>query len=170
MDLAFLTILLVCPGLSLLVPAVDGVEISRAPRAVMRVCSQLEAEASETFDTAEARKEFLQMNSLSTSSLSQVIRTSNELLRSICFYTVGPQEARSWNIEVGTNAQRAAGKIHSDLEKGFICAEVIKPDDYIQFKGDAGVRAAGKLSQEGKTYIVQDQDIIVFKSSLANKK
>ena len=140
----------------------SGVRVKRVPRACLRVCSQLESEV-QTFDTAESRKEFLEMNEMSETSLLPVIHTSNRLLQNICYYTVGEKEARAWGIQVGTNAQQAAGKIHTDLMKGFVCAEVIKPADFIKHGGDAGVREAGLMKVQGRDYIVQDGDIMVFR-------
>jgi ribosome-binding ATPase YchF (GTP1/OBG family) len=102
------------------------------------------------------------MNDLSVTSLSQVIVTCNTLLHSQCFYTIGVQEAHSWSIDIGTTAQRAAGKIHSDLEKNFICAEVIKPTDYLEL-GETQARAQGKMTIQGKNYMVENGDIMVFR-------
>ena len=139
----------------------SGLKVSRVPRFCLRVCSQLESEV-QTFETAEARAEFLAMNDLSSTSLLPIIQTSNKLLRNICYYTVGEQEARAWSIEEGTLAPAAAGKIHSDLQKGFVCAEVVKPADYLKH-GDAGVREQGLMKVHGRDYVVQDQDILVFR-------
>lgn len=139
-----------------------GVYHRRIPRALMRVCAQLESEV-QSLGSEENRKEFLAMNDLECGSLNHVIRTANELLQLTSYYTVGEKEARSWSIALGTNAQEAAGKIHSDLSKGFICAEVIKPKDFIQFKGEQGCKAAGAIKVEGKAYIVQPGDIMNFR-------
>jgi len=140
----------------------SGVKVKRVPRACLRVCSQLESEV-QTFDSAESRREFLEMNDMSETSLLPVIHTSNRLLQNISYYTVGEKEARAWGIHAGTNAQQAAGKIHTDLMKGFVCAEVIKPADYIAHGGDSGVRDAGLMKVQGRDYIVQDGDIMVFR-------
>jgi len=142
----------------------SGVRVSRVPRAVLRVCAQVESEV-QAFDTLEARKEYLESLDLEDTSLSAVITTANKLLNTQTYYTVGVQEARAWTIEVGTNAQQAAGKIHSDLMKGFVCAEVITPEDYIKYEGDAGARQAGKMRVEGKAYIVNQGDIMLFRCS-----
>ena len=141
----------------------DGVAVRRVPRACLRVCSQLESEVQSL--GASERKEFLAMNDLAEGSLLSVIQTSNKLLKSICYYTVGEKEARAWGIQVGMNAQQAAGKIHTDLSKGFVCAEVMKPADYIRLGGEAGVKEAGLMKTEGKTYIVEDGDIMLFRVS-----
>ena len=79
------------------------------------------------------------------------------------YLTAGPQESRAWTIKVGTKAPQAAGKIHSDFERGFIRAEVIKYDDYIKYGSEAAVKEAGKLGVEGKEYVVQDGDIMHFR-------
>lgn len=145
----------------------DGVVVKRVPRACLRVCSQLESEVQALGESgSDARKEFLASLALEEgSSLRAVIHTANTLLDSIAYYTVGEKEARAWAIARGTNAQAAAGKIHSDLAKGFVCAEVIKPEDYIRLGGDAAVRQAGLMRTEGKSYVVQDGDIMLFRVS-----
>ncbi len=141
-----------------------GVKIKRIPRACLRVCSQLESEV-QTFDSAESRAEFLAMNSLEGTSLLPIIHTANKLLKNQSYYTVGEAEARAWAIDEGTLAPEAAGKIHSDLQKGFVCAEVLKPADFIKHGGDSAARQAGCMKVEGKNYVVQDGDIIVFRVS-----
>lgn len=97
---------------------------------------------------------------LKTSGLDQVVQASNTMLNRISFFTVGPQEARSWGIPKGTTAQAAAGEIHSDLSRGFISAETIAYEDYIAHNGESGVRAAGKLKTNGRHYLVQDGDAL----------
>lgn len=139
-----------------------NLKVKRFPRSALRVCSQLESEV-QTLDSAESRAEFLAMNELESGSLPAVIQMSNKLLQNICYYTVGEKEARAWGINKGTNAQVAAGKIHSDLSKGFVCAEVIKPAEFIKYNGDQGARTAGAMKVEGKNYIVQDGDIMLFR-------
>jgi len=141
-----------------------AVQVQRVPRACLRVCSQLESEV-QTFDSAESRAEFLAMNSLSGTSLLPILHTANRLLKNHKFYTVGEAEARAWAIQEGALAPEAAGKIHSDLQKGFVCAEVIKPGDFIKHGGDSAARAAGCMKVEGRNYAVQDGDIIVFRVS-----
>jgi GTP-binding protein YchF len=111
----------------------------------------------------EERGEFLAALGLEESGLSRVIRAGYNLLGLKTFFTVGPKEARAWTFPAGTKAPQAAGLIHSDFERGFIRAETIAYEDYIALGGEAGAREAGKLRQEGKDYVVQDGDVILFK-------
>jgi len=87
----------------------------------------------------------------------------HDLLHLLTFFTVGPKEARAWTVEVGAKAPQAAGVIHSDFERGFIRAETIAFDDYVAFRGETGAREAGKLRSEGKDYVVQDGDVLLFR-------
>ena len=146
---------------------INGLTVKRRRRRVMHVCAQLESDAVSGFDTAEARREFLSLSSLNETSLDRVITESSELLGVQQFYTVGPTESRAWQIKKGCTAVDAAGCIHSDFARGFIAAEVIKPNDLITLGSEAAVRAAGRLSTEGKTYIVQDGDIILFRFNVS---
>ena len=79
------------------------------------------------------------------------------------FFTVGEKEVKAWTIQIGWNAQKAAGVIHSDFEKGFIRAETISFDDFIEFKGEQGCKAAGKWRSEGAEYLINDGDVILFR-------
>jgi ribosome-binding ATPase YchF (GTP1/OBG family) len=92
-----------------------------------------------------------------------LIRAAYKLLDLETFFTAGPKEARAWTINRGSKAPQAAGKIHSDFERGFIRAETIGFDDYITCKGEQGAKAAGKMRSEGKEYEVQDGDVILFR-------
>jgi len=92
-----------------------------------------------------------------------VIRAGYDLLHLVTYFTVGPKEARAWTITKGTKAPAAAGVIHSDFEKGFIRSETIAYADYIQYKGEAGSRDAGRLRLEGKEYVVHDGDVLHFR-------
>jgi len=112
---------------------------------------------------AAERDEFLASLGLPEPGLDRLIRAGYELLGLITFFTAGPKESRAWTVEKGARAPRAASVIHSDFEKGFIRAEVIKYDDYIAFNGEAGAREAGKFRLEGKEYIVQDGDVMHFR-------
>ena len=94
--------------------------------------------------------------------LNRVIRAGYKLLSLQTFFTGGPKEVRAWTIPVGATAPKAAGKIHTDFEKGFIRAQTIAYDDYIAYKGAAGAKEAGKMRSEGKDYIVQDGDVMNF--------
>ncbi|WP_336977323.1 redox-regulated ATPase YchF [Altererythrobacter fulvus] len=111
----------------------------------------------------EDRGEFLESLGLSETGLARVIRAGYELLGLQTFFTVGPKEARAWTVHKGAKAPQAAGEIHTDFEKGFIRAETIAFDDYITLGGEAGAREHGKLRQEGKEYVVQDGDVMLFK-------
>ena len=111
----------------------------------------------------EDRTEFLAELGLEETGLARVIRAGYKLLHLLTFFTVGPKEARAWTVDVGAKAPQAAGAIHSDFERGFIRAETIAFDDYVAHKGEAGARDAGKLRAEGKEYVVQDGDVMLFR-------
>jgi GTP-binding protein YchF len=108
----------------------------------------------------EEQKAFLEDMGLHESALARFIRTAYGLLDLISFFTVGEDEVRAWTIRRGTNARKAAGRIHSDLERGFIRAEVIPYDIFTQYGSEAAVKDAGKLQVEGKDYVVADGDIL----------
>jgi GTP-binding protein YchF len=108
----------------------------------------------------EEQAEFLEDLGLSESALSRFIRTAYGLLDLISFFTVGPDEVRAWTIRKGTNARKAAGKIHSDLERGFIRAEVIPYPVFLEHGSEQAVKEAGKLQVEGKEYVVSDGELI----------
>ncbi|MDE1466677.1 redox-regulated ATPase YchF [Aurantiacibacter sp. D1-12] len=111
----------------------------------------------------EDRAEFLTELGLEESGLARVIRAGYQLLGLKTFFTAGPKESRAWTFPDGATAPQAAGEIHTDFEKGFIRAETIAYDDYISLGGEAGAKDAGKLRQEGKAYVVQDGDVMLFK-------
>ncbi|HEX8381865.1 MAG TPA: redox-regulated ATPase YchF [Sphingomonas sp.] len=111
----------------------------------------------------EDRGEFLGELGLTETGLARVIRAGYKLLHLLTFFTVGPKEARAWTVEVGAKAPQAAGAIHSDFERGFIRAETTAFDDFVRLGGEAGARDAGKLRQEGKDYVVQDGDVMLFR-------
>ncbi|TMM50465.1 redox-regulated ATPase YchF [Qipengyuania marisflavi] len=113
-------------------------------------------------DPAE-RGEYLADLGLAESGLSRVIRAGYTLLGLKTFFTCGPKEARAWTFHDGARAPQAAGEIHTDFERGFIRAETIAYDDYVTLGGESGAKDAGKLRQEGKEYVVQDGDIMMFK-------
>jgi GTP-binding protein YchF len=112
---------------------------------------------------AEERAEYLASLGLDETGLARVIRAGYELLGLKTFFTAGPKEARAWTFHSGAKAPQAAGEIHTDFEKGFIRAETIAFDDFVALGGEAGAREAGKLRQEGKDYLVQDGDVMLFK-------
>jgi len=111
----------------------------------------------------EDRGEFLEALGLTESGLARVIRAGYKLLGLKTFFTAGPKEARAWTFPDGAKAPQAAGEIHSDFERGFIRAETIAYEDYIALGGETGAKEAGKLRQEGKEYVVQDGDVLLFK-------
>ena len=112
---------------------------------------------------AEERREYLSELGLEESGLSRIIRAGYTLLGLKTFFTAGPKEARAWTFPAGAKAPQAAGEIHTDFERGFIRAETIAYDDYVTLGGESPAREAGKLRQEGKEYLVQDGDVMLFK-------
>ncbi len=132
-----------------------------ATSAVLVISSKIEMEIAQIVDTEE-RKMFLDDLGLKESGLDQVIRTGYATLGLQTFYTVGPKEAHAWTITKGMTAPQAAGKIHTDFEKGFIRAEIISPSDFIELGGEVAVKEAGKMRLVGKEYIMQDGDICHF--------
>ena len=111
----------------------------------------------------EDRAEYLESLGLNESGLARVIRAGYKLLGLKTFFTAGPKEARAWTFPDGAKAPQAAGEIHTDFEKGFIRAETIAYEDYIELGGEVGAKEAGKMRQEGKEYLVQDGDVMLFK-------
>jgi GTP-binding protein YchF len=137
-------------------------EVAAAKRGEMVViCGELEAQISDL--PQEDRDAFLHEMGLEEPGLNVLIRAAYKLLNLETFFTAGPKEARAWTIDRGSKAPQAAGKIHSDFERGFIRAETIGFDDYITCKGEQGAKAAGKMRSEGKEYEVQDGDVILFR-------
>lgn len=128
---------------------------------VLVISSKIEMEIAQIVDTEE-RKMFLQELGLTESGLDKVIKTGYETLGLQTYYTVGPKEAHAWTITRGMTAPQAAGKIHTDFEKGFIRAEVISPSDYLELGGEVAVKEAGKMRLVGKDYIMQPGDICHF--------
>lgn len=126
---------------------------------ILVIAGKLEAEIAELEDEND-RMEFLQDAGLSEPGVNKVVRGAYSLLDLMSFFTVGPKEIRAWTIRKGENAQKAAGAIHSDLERGFIRAEVMKYDDFIEHGSEQAVKEAGKFHIEGKNYIVEDGDIL----------
>ena len=118
------------------------------------VSAAIEAELAQL--DAEERQEYLMSLGLERPGLDRVIQAGYRLLGLSTFLTAGPKEARAWTIVAGMNAAEAAGRIHTDFQRGFICAETIAYADYIACHGEAGAREAGKLRQEGRDYIVKD--------------
>jgi ribosome-binding ATPase len=125
------------------------------------VSAAIEAEIA-TLDP-EDRASFLADLGLEETGLTRVIRAGYQLLGLITFFTAGPKEARAWTVPKGAKAPQAAGAIHSDFERGFIRAETIAFDDFVACGGEAGAKDAGKMRAEGKDYVVQDGDVLLFR-------
>jgi hypothetical protein len=126
---------------------------------ILTVAAALEAEIAE-LETEEEKLEFLADYGLKEPSVNLIIREAYDLLNLQSFFTVGPKEIRAWTIKKGMTAPEAAGVIHSDLQRGFIRAEVMKYNDFIELGSEQAVKNAGKFHVEGKTYIVEDGDIL----------
>ncbi len=126
---------------------------------IIIIAGELEAEIAE-LDDEEDRKAFLEDAGLSEPGVNRMIRAAYHLLNLQSFFTAGPKEVHAWTIRTGMNAHQSAGVIHSDLERGFIRAEVMKYDDFINLGSEQACKDAGKLQVEGKNYIVEDGDII----------
>ena len=144
-------------------PHLDAVRViaEQEGAVVVPICNKLEAEIGELED--DERDEFLAELGMEEPGLNRVIRAGYSLLGLQTYFTAGVKEVRAWTIPVGASAPQAAGKIHTDFEKGFIRAEIVGYDDYIAGNGDQGAKDAGKWRLEGKDYIVQDGDVIHFR-------
>ncbi|MBQ8841496.1 MAG: redox-regulated ATPase YchF [Ruminiclostridium sp.] len=129
--------------------------------AVLPICAQIEADISDM--EAEEKEMFLSDLNLTESGLSRIIRTGYSLLGLISFLTAGPTEVRAWTITKGTKAPQAAGKIHTDFEKGFIRAEVVAFNDLVACGGMTGAKEKGLVRLEGKEYVMNDGDVVVFR-------
>lgn len=126
------------------------------------VAAKIESEIAE-FETYEERTMFLEEIGLSESGVSRLIRSAYKLLNLDTYFTSGVQEVRAWTFPHGSKAPQCAGVIHTDFERGFIRAEVIKYNDFLTYKSEAGCREAGKINIEGKEYVVEDGDIMHFR-------
>ena len=125
-------------------------------------CAELEQTAA-TME-GEANEQFWK-DQKAQSAVSKIIRTGYHCLSLIHFFTCGPDEVRCWTVREGAKAPEAAGVIHTDFQKGFICAEVYSYEDFVEHGNEAAVKAAGKYKQQGKNYVVQDGDIMFFKAN-----
>jgi GTP-binding protein YchF len=128
---------------------------------VVSICAKIEAEISDLED--EEKLLFLSELGLDEPGLNRVIRAAYALLGLETYFTAGVKEVRAWTVRKGSTAPQAAGVIHTDFERGFIRAEVIGYNDYVQYKGEQGAKEAGKMRLEGKEYIVQDGDVMHFR-------
>ena len=129
---------------------------------ILVVAAKIESEITE-LETYDERQMFLQEIGLEESGVNRLIKSAYKLLNLQTFLTAGPDEVRAWTFHKGWKAPQCAGVIHTDFEKGFIRAEVIKYDDYISYGSETAVKEAGKRSVEGKDYVVQDGDIMHFR-------
>lgn len=128
---------------------------------VLFISAAIESEIA-VMESYDDRQMFLEEMGLHESGVARLIQSTYKLLHLITYFTAGVQEVRAWTITMGDTAPQAAGVIHTDFEKGFIRAEVIKYNDFVKYKSEAACREAGKLSVQGKTYIVEDGDIMHF--------
>lgn len=136
-------------------------EIAKREEAnVVPICVKLEEEILSL--PLEERQDFLHSLGLQESGLNRLVASAYHTLGLISYFTTGPQETRAWTISKGATAAEAAGEIHSDIQRGFIRAEVVTMEDIVAYDGRAGAREAGKLRAEGRDYIVQDGDIMLF--------
>lgn len=142
------------------VAVVEGIARREGARAVA-ICAKLEAEITEL--SPEEGKEYLRTVGLEEFALQRLIRTGYELLDLITFFTANEKECRAWTVKRGTKTPRAAGKVHTDMEKGFIAAEVVHYPDLISAGSHAKAREKGILHTEGKEYVVQDGDLILIR-------
>lgn len=143
-------------------PHLDAVRAIAAEEkaVVVPICNKLEADIAELEEDEKA--EFLAEMGMEEPGLDRVIRAGYQLLGLQTYFTAGVKEVRAWTIPVGATAPQAAGVIHTDFEKGFIRAETIAYEDFIQYKGEQGAKDAGKLRKEGKDYVVKDGDVLHF--------
>lgn len=125
------------------------------------LCAAIEAQIASL--PPQEKADFLALYGLEEPALVQLIREAYRLLGLRTFFTAGPKEIRAWTVRAGTLAPQAAGEIHSDMERGFIRAEVIAFDDYLRYGGEEGARTAGKLRLEGRDYEIQDGDVVYFR-------
>jgi GTP-binding protein YchF len=141
-----------------------GAGLRRRPKtAVSAICGKVEAELAELADAEAA--EFLASYGLRESAISRLVRSSYQLLGLISFFTVGEDECRAWTIRAGTTALGAAGEVHSDIQKGFIRAEVVKHGDLLAAGSLAEARNRGQLRLEGKEYVIEDGEVVHFRHS-----
>ena len=126
------------------------------------ITASIESEIAQ-LGTDEEKKEFLDTLGLEEPGLNKIIREGNKLLGLQTYFTVGPKEARAWTVRKGAKGPEAAGVIHTDFERGYIKAEVIAYDDFVKLGGEQAAKDAGKMRQEGKDYVVQDGDLMLFR-------
>lgn len=135
--------------------------VSEQGNSCVVISANIEAEVAQLSDSME-QQEFLKTLGLTETGLNRIIKAGYQLLGLETFFTSGPKEAHAWTMKKGTTAPQAAGIIHSDFERGFIRAEVVSYNDYVTYKGELGARENGRLRQEGKTYLMNDGDVVHF--------
>ena len=140
-------------------------EIENKDSEIIIISAKIESEINE-LDSIDEKKLFLDDLGLVESGSNKLIRASYKLLNLHSYFTAGEKEVRGWTIKVGDSAYDAAGQIHTDFQKGFICAEVISYDDYVEFGSESKVKEAGKMRLEGKEYVVSDGDIMHFRFNI----
>jgi len=160
-------VLYVCNVSETAMPSLDNAYVqsvrnyaAKEGNAVVAICSKFEEEIAQL--PKEEQKDFLQSAGLQESGLQRLVHASFHLLNLITFLTTAEMETRAWTIKKGTKAAEAAGKIHTDIQKGFIRAEVVDYEDMITYGGRHGAREHGKARSEGKDYLVQDGDVVLF--------
>ena len=127
----------------------------------IEICAKIEADISEM--EPEERNDFLKELKIEEPAIDKFIKVCYEKLNLISFFTVGPDEVKAWTIRKGTNTFDAAGKIHSDIKRGFIKAEIMNCDDLLNFGSEQALKEAGKLRLEGKNYIIEDGEIVHYR-------
>ncbi|MEQ9641684.1 MAG: redox-regulated ATPase YchF [Alphaproteobacteria bacterium] len=141
--------------------AVEAMAAKQGAGAVV-ISARIEAEVAQLGDPEEQRM-FLADLGLEETGLARVIRAGYDLLGLLTFFTAGPKESRAWTVSAGARAPEAAGEIHTDFQRGFICAETIAYDDYVKAGSEQAAKETGKMRQEGKDYAVHDGDVILFR-------
>jgi hypothetical protein len=141
---------------------VEAVKAHAKGAPVVMISAAIESEIA-LLESEEEKREFMAALGIESTGLSRVIRQGYELLGLITFFTAGPKESRAWTIKKGTKAPGAAGTIHTDFERGFICAETIACEDYLECGSEQKAKQLGKSRLEGRDYIVQDGDVMHFR-------
>jgi GTP-binding protein YchF len=142
------------------IKAVEKMAAEQGARTVT-ISAAIEAEMAQLPDGEQ--KEFLDAMGLEEPGLDRLIRAGYDLLELITFFTAGPKETRAWTVHKGAKAPQAAGVIHTDFERGFIRAQTIAYEDYVALGGEMAAKEAGKARDEGKDYVVEDGDVMLFK-------
>jgi len=144
-------------------PWIDQLQVAATQQGaeVVPLCAGIEAEISQLED--DDRKDFLKEMGLEESGLDRVVHAGYSLLKLITFFTAGEKEVRAWTLRGGSTAPQAAGRIHTDFEKGFIRAEVTAFDDFVALGGDQGAKEAGKMRLEGRNYVINEGDVVHFR-------